>query len=73
MSRQPICFGCKYFKQYPPLHFRIPGECGWEPHETVPEWLQGLGITDRYYGPHREVSTADPILICQAFEEMPGG
>ncbi len=74
MSRQPICFGCKHFKQYQPLHFRIPGECGWEPRETVPDWLQGwLGITDKYYGPRREVSTAHPVLSCAAFEEKPNG
>ncbi len=74
MSRQPICFGCKHFRQYQPLHFRTPGECGWEPREAMPEWLQSwLGITDRYYGPHREVSTAHPVLTCEAFEEKPNG
>ena len=74
MSRLPICFECVHFAQYQPLHFRTPGECKWEPGESMPEWLQNyLSSTDRYYGPHREVSTSYPVLTCAAFKEKPDG
>lgn len=67
---KPICFGCVHFRQYQPLHFRTPGECGWEPPGGVPDWLQFyLDSRDRYYGPKREVSTAHPVLHCAAFKE----
>ncbi len=72
MSQQPICFTCKHFKQYQPLHFRTPGECGWEPREAVPGWVQShLDNKDRYYGAAREVTTGFNFIIteCEAFEE----
>lgn len=70
MSVKPICFDCKHFKQYQPLHFMTPGECGWEPAGSVPEWLQlWLDMNCRYYGPNREVSTSHPIFSCEAFTE----
>ncbi len=72
--KQPICFGCRYFKQYHPLTFREPGECVWAPKDKTPEWLQvWLYSTDMYYGPHREVSTAHPLLNCEAYEEKTDG
>ena len=72
MSATPICFRCVHFRQYQPLHFRTPGECGWQPKEAVPVWLQFyLDSTDRYYGPKREVTTDFHFGIneCEAFKE----
>ncbi len=68
---EPICFGCKHFKQYQPLHFMTPGECKWEPREAVPDWLQSwLDLAERYYGPKRGVSTNFAVRYeCAAFEE----
>lgn len=71
MAQKPICFDCIFFKQYQPLHFITPGECKWTPPMPVPEWMEGwLNIDDRYYGPHREVSTHHPVLTCEAFIEL---
>lgn len=70
MSSKPLCFRCKHFKQYQPLTFITPGECGWEPREAVPEWVQNwLNMDCRYYGPAKDVSTYWPIMNCAAFEE----
>jgi len=68
----PICFKCRYFKQYHPLTFYTPGECKWEPKEAVPEWLGSwLGVGDRYYGPQRDVSTKALVRTeCPAFEQV---
>ncbi len=66
----PLCFQCKWFKQYQPLHFRTPGVCKWEPANQQPPWFDlWWGSDDRYHGPAREVSTFDPIKECNAFEE----
>lgn len=71
---EPICFGCRHFRQYQPLTFMTPGECKWEPGEAVPEWLQfWLGMDDRYYGPTREVRTTEPMRHeCEAFQRANG-
>jgi len=66
---EPICFGCKHFRQRQPLHFLTPGECGWGPGPS-PEWLQSwLDSDDKYYGPKREIWTRGHIITdCPVFE-----
>ena len=50
MSDDPICFGCAHFRQYQPLEFTKPGECGFTV-ENPPAWLEAwLDSDDRYYG-----------------------
>lgn len=74
MSVEPICFRCRHFKQYQPLHFTTPGECKWEPTNQTPPWFDfWFDMRDRYYGPKREVSTNQfhAIMKCNAFEEKP--
>lgn len=70
--KDPICFGCKHFKQYQPLTFNTPGACKWEPKEPVPDWLEfWLGSDDQYYGPDRDVRTRSHIRTeCPAFESL---
>lgn len=72
MSSSPLCFRCKHFKQYQPLHFVTPGECKWEPREPTPDWLNNwLNLDCRYYGPAREVHSSmyHTVKNCEAFEE----
>ncbi len=70
MSKTPLCFQCKHFTQYQPLHFLEPGECKWEPTNQTPSWFDlWFDSRDRYYGPHRAVRTDHPVTTCNAFEE----
>jgi hypothetical protein len=75
MRDPPLCFRCEHFKQYQPLHFVTPGECGWEPTGFMPEWVElWLKSKDRYHGPDRSVSAYRPRTSCGAFkpkEETP--
>lgn len=70
----PICFDCKHFRQYQPLEFTIPGECGWT-YDPVPTWLELYlsSYGDRYYGPKRDVYSArggnPTIQKCAAFQK----
>jgi hypothetical protein len=68
---EPLCFQCKHFKQYQPLHFVTPGECKWEPANQTPPWFDlWFDSREQYYGPHREVSTRYCVITqCNAFQE----
>lgn len=71
---KPLCFQCRFFKQYQPLHFVTPGECKWEPTNQTPPWFDlWWGDRDRYHGPKRDVSTSFAVVNCNAFEEKPDG
>lgn len=69
----PICFGCRHFRQRQPLTFTQPGDCGWQA-DRPPAWLGiWLDSDDRYYGPKREVwgRGMHALTYCDAFEERP--
>jgi hypothetical protein len=66
---EPICFQCKHFRQYQPLTFLYPGECGWQPAEAVPAWLEPYMVGTDYYGPKREIRNRSHVIEeCLAFE-----
>jgi hypothetical protein len=63
----PICFQCQHFRQYQPLSFLKPGDCGWQP-DAVPAWLEPYINSDDYYAPKREIWSRGHIIEhCQTF------